>query len=173
MSQDQSTPSICVEPLSKAHRVKKFDCGETALNKYLIRYALKNDKTGVAKAYVAVQQHGSSDVLGFYTLSAGSVNFESLPATVKLPKYPVPIVRLGRMGVQKSKQGTGVGSYLLSDAMNRVLQTAAKIGIYALIVDAKNENAKTFYKRFGFIEFQDAPLSLFLPVETILTAVSN
>lgn len=166
--------SPTIESLAKEHQVRSFDCGEPALNEYLQRFALKNSKKGVARTFVVVLE-GCRDVLGFYTLSAGSITFQNLPpdAAKGMPKYPVPVARLGRMGVHKDQQGTGLGTFLLSDAMNRVAQTSAEIGIFALIIDAKNEGVKAFYRKFGFIEFNDVPLSLFLPVNTILKSITD
>jgi predicted GNAT family N-acyltransferase len=166
--------SPAIEPLAKGHGVSSFDCGEPALNEYLQRYALKNSKKGIARTFVAVRS-GNKEVLGFYTLSAGSMSFQNLPpeASKGLPKYPVPIARIGRMGVQRDQQGAGLGKFLLSDAMHRAAQSSAEIGIFALVIDAKNEAVKEFYRCFGFIEFSDVPLSMFLPIETILKSFTD
>lgn len=160
-----------IGPIEKSHRVNDFDCGEPVLNEYLRRYAMKNHKKGVAKAYMGTAEV-SKTVVGYYTLSAGAISFQNLPSESSpgLPKYPVPVARLGKLAVAIDRQGTGLGTYLISDAMNRVLMAAEKIGVFALIVDAKHDRAKGFYKRFGFLEFQDTSLSLFLPVATIAAA---
>jgi ribosomal protein S18 acetylase RimI-like enzyme len=96
----------------------------------------------------------------------GEVDLSSLPQELiqKLPKHPVPVARMGRLAVDRIAQGRGLGKFLLVDAMKRVQNAAASIGVYALLVDAKDDTAKAFYKKYGFVELVDLPLSLFLPV---------
>jgi ribosomal protein S18 acetylase RimI-like enzyme len=100
-------------------------------------------------------------------LSSASIALTELPASIikKLPRYPaVPAVRLGRLAVDVSFKGQGLGSALLADAFARVIDS--KFGCYAMIVDAKDETAAAFYRHHGFIPFADLPEALFLPIET-------
>jgi GNAT superfamily N-acetyltransferase len=106
-------------------------------------------------------------VLGFITLSVGQVATQSLPANLKLPRYPTPILRIGRLAVDKRAQGKGYGQDLLAFALRLALEFSAHVGLYAVVVDAKDERAATFYKRFGFTPTLDDPLCLFLPLSTL------
>ncbi|MCK5798125.1 MAG: GNAT family N-acetyltransferase [Deltaproteobacteria bacterium] len=171
----EKTRTWLIESLSRDHDRASFDCGEVALNEFLQKLARQQQKKNVGRTFVAVPAPGAATVLGFYTLSAGSVAFDMLPETLgrRLPRYPVPIARLGRLAVDRSMQGQGVGASLLQDALLRVARIAlSDLGIHAVIVDAKNENARAFYERYGFISFSDLPLTLFLPTKTILATIS-
>jgi predicted GNAT family N-acyltransferase len=97
------------------------------------------------------------------------VDFITFPPSIqkKLPKYPVPIVRIGRLAVDNSMQGKGVGASLLKDALQRCVMVSKEVGIFAVVVEAKHEKAKRFYLKYGFSEFNDEPLNLFLPIKTI------
>ena len=158
------------------HDRKAFDCGVDELNVFLKQHANQNQSKNMSKTYVAVvavsaDQH--KKIHGFYTLSAGQIECSHLPETLKpkLPKYPVPIARIGRLAVDKNHQGRGTGGFLLHDALTRVLNIADRMGIFAVVVDAKNENAVSFYKNYGFIELQHSGLTLFIPVNTIKSAI--
>jgi GNAT superfamily N-acetyltransferase len=105
---------------------------------------------------------------GYYTLSATSVNLAELPAqaTRKLPRYPlVPATLLGRLAVDRRHQGKGCGRFLLADALFRSVRS--EIASFAVIVDAKDENARRFYERESFLPFPDQPMKLFRPVADI------
>ena len=109
----------------------------------------------------------------YYTLSAGNIGFESLDPGLRerLPKYPIPVARIGRFAVDRTVQGQGLGRLLLKDGLLRITSLSTQIGITAVVVDAKHEKAKRFYQRFGFVEFQDAPLSLYLSLQTVLRSL--
>jgi GNAT superfamily N-acetyltransferase len=107
-------------------------------------------------------------VAGFYTLASASILLADLPAASakKLPRYPtVPAVRMGRLAVDKSFRGNGLGSALLADALDRAARSA--IAAYALMVDAKDDVAAAFYQHHGFIAQHDSPLAMFLPLATV------
>lgn len=160
-----------IEPLARSHKRENFDCGEPALNDYLHRQATQDMRRGVSRVYVA-RERGSSRVLGYYTLSAASFGRKNLPEkeAKRLPHYPVPAALLGRLAVDRSCQGQQLGRYLLFDALNRVLHAAETLAVYALVVDAKNDSARAFYERYGFLSFADSPSRLFLPLETLRRA---
>lgn len=104
---------------------------------------------------------------GYYTLASASVLFTDLPGTIakKLPRYPsVPAVRLGRLAIDQTFKGKGLGSALLADALTRALRS--DIATYAMIVDAKDKSAAAFYTHHGFMALTDSPLTLFLPLTT-------
>lgn len=157
-----------VKPISdiKPSQLSKFDCGAEELNTYLKRFAKKNDKLGIGRTYVLLDK---AHALGFYTVSMAQIEFKALPKSTqgKLPRYPIPAVRIGRLAIDLSAQGQGLGEFLLMDALTRCLRVSEEIAIFAVIVDAKNDQAKAFYLKYGFIPLEDQELSLFLPVSTI------
>ncbi len=157
-----------VEPLARTHEHADFDCGILELNDYLHSQATQDARRGVSRVYV-VRADRSSAVLGYYTLSATSFSKKHLPEkeAKRLPHYPIPAALLGRLAVDRSCQGHQLGKFLLFDAFHRVLHAAETLAVYALIVDAKNNNAVTFYEHYGFLRFRDAPSRLFIAMETL------
>ncbi|MBU6436830.1 MAG: GNAT family N-acetyltransferase, partial [Betaproteobacteria bacterium] len=123
----------------------------------------------VAAPFVLTQP-GSPAVLGFYTLSASIIPVDELPEQLmkRLPRYgQLPVTLLCRLAVDRSVSGQGVGEFLLVDALRRSLEVAQQIAAMAVIVDAKDERAASFYRRFDFRPFQQTPLRLFLPMGQI------
>lgn len=167
---------LCIEPLEAvSHDRHSFDCGVSELNIFFKQHANQNQLKNLSKTYVAVTKPSSGKnklVYGFYTLSAGQIHFDQLPVAIKskLPKYPVPIVRLGRLAVDVNYRGVGIGALLLHSAFRQVLAVASKIGLFALVVDAKNEKAVSFYRSYGFIQLQDVTQTLYLPISTLEAA---
>ena len=162
-----------IDPLARDHDRKHFDCGEPALDEFIRRHARQQQAKNVGRTFVAVEPPNKR-VLGFYTLAAASIAFEHLPAGVgkRLPRYPVPAARIGRLAIDKSMQGKGLGAAQLRDALLRIAQVAGSdLGILAVIVDAKNEQAKRFYQTCGFVALPDHPLTLFMLTATILMAI--
>lgn len=151
---------------------KYFSCGRTELDEYLKRYAKGNHKKGIGKTFL-LKEDGS--VLGFYTISMGSIEFASVPENKKtgLPKYPMPVAKIGRLAVDKKGKGKGIGKFLLIDAFRRIYEASQSVAAFAIVVDAKDEKAQEFYKYFGFIECKDSEFLLFLPMETIHKLFSN
>ncbi|MBY0246786.1 MAG: GNAT family N-acetyltransferase [Nitrospiraceae bacterium] len=131
---------MIVVPLSDRHDRSQFDCGEPPLNLYLQQYAGQHDRRGFGRTYVAVSE-ASASVSGYYTISSGSVGFETVPEN--LPHHPVPIVLLGRLAVDRRSQGQGVGELLLVDALRRAQRAAGELGIYAVAVEALSDRAKS------------------------------
>lgn len=155
-----------VRPLEKTHDRKSFDCGNEDLNRYLREQARQDAEKRVAAPFVFTQP-GSQAVLGFYTLSASIILVEELPPDLmkRLPRHgQLPVTLLGRLAVDRSLGGQGVGEFLLVDALRRSLEAAQQIAAMAVIVDAKNEKAESFYRHFDFQPFQQTPLRLFLPM---------
>ena len=164
-----------IELLHERHKRTLFDCGEPALNKYLKRFARQNSDNGIARAFVAVADDGSDCVLGYYTLSSSHVDFKEIPESYRkrIPRYPIPTIRVGRLAVEVSMHGHGLGGILLIDALNRILRVAEEVAVRAVMVDAKHQQAKTFYQYYGFMELQEMPLNLFLPMETVRELFSS
>jgi GNAT superfamily N-acetyltransferase len=160
-------------PISARHDRKGFDCGDDDLNLYLQRYARQNHESGGAKCFVAVERLEPERVLGFYTLSPASILYNRAPAVVSrgLARYDVPVFRLGRLAVDLSVQGRGLGGKLIFAAGGRALLVAEHVGGVALLIDAKNERVAEWYQSHGAHPLLDAPLSLLLPLMTIEAAL--
>ena len=158
---------FAIELLDKKHKRENFDCGEESLNQFLKKYARQNQEKGFGRTFVAVLPN-KSEVLGYYTLSAGSISFEIIPE--KVPRYPIPTAHLGRLATDLSMRGQGLGELLLIDALQRVVLVAEKVGIYAVELFALTETAKTFYQRYGFISLIDNDKHLYLSIETLKTS---
>jgi GNAT superfamily N-acetyltransferase len=156
------------EQLDSSHERGEFCCGKAPLDDFLRHYASQYAKRGVGRTYVAVRPTGKR-VWGYYTLAAGSVAFEQLPAAAakKLPKHPVPVALLGRLAVDQGVQGQGLGGMLLTDALKRCLGALAHIGIHAVEVLAIDQQAKQFYLKYGFVPLLDDEHHLYLPMRTV------
>lgn len=167
-------PAAWIETAIAAHHDRKtFDCGEPELNSYLQRYARQNHESGGAKCFVTVDRFDPDRVLGFYTLSPASLIYSHAPAIVRrgLARYDIPVFRLGRLAVDRTVQGHGLGGKLLLAAGERALLVAEHVGGVALLIDAKNDRAAAWYASFGAVPLEDAPLTLLLPLKTIEAAI--
>ncbi|PMS16813.1 MAG: GNAT family N-acetyltransferase [Pandoraea sp.] len=151
--------------LAAAHDRSQFECGSTPLDRYLREFVTQDIRRRIAACFVMLD---GDFVAGYYTLSAASVALADLPQEVarKLPRYPaVPVIRMGRLAVDRRYRGRGLGAALLVNALRRAAQS--EIPGAALTVDAKDEQAADFYRHFGFSQFGDDPLSLFLPLASV------
>jgi GNAT superfamily N-acetyltransferase len=162
-------------PLAKSHDRNAFDCGDADLNLYLQRYARQNHDSGGAKCFVAVPADAPARLLGFYTLSPASISYSRTPAlaTRGLGRYDVPVFRLGRLAVDHTAQGRGLGGALLLRAAARCIRVAEEVGGVALLIDAKNERAAAWYASYGAVPLLDAPLSLVLPLAVAADALKR
>ena len=135
--------------LKPSHHVEGFDCGAEPLNIYLKRFADINNRNDSARTYVSLRDN---QVVGYYTIAAGSVEKEKAPERVGhgLARHPVPIILLARLAVDKREKGKSLGGGLLRDALFRVVSAAEIIGGRALLAHAKDEQAKGFYEHYGF-----------------------
>lgn len=159
-----------IEALTSTHDRGGFDCGVDALNRYLRQIAGQHATKGVSKTFVLVDDSAPppKSVLGFFSISLCQIVTSDLPNkwAKRLPAY-IPAMRLGRLGVAKSRQGEGLGKILLIEAMMRVASVADIGGGVGLFVDAKDAGAAAFYAKFGFEPLHGAPLTLFLPMATL------
>lgn len=148
-------------PLGAQHETATFDCGVPVLNEYLHRYAIQNQLANAARTYVAVR---GNRVIGFYTLAFGSVEHVQASPRVRrgLARYPVPVMLLGRLGVDRSEQGLGIGKGLLRDAITRSLKASEIAGLRAIVVHAKDELARKFYLNADFEPSETDPNHLML-----------
>jgi GNAT superfamily N-acetyltransferase len=155
-------------PILPQHDLGQFDCGKIPLNDWLHRYALKNEGRA-SRCFVTCS---GNMVVGFYCLSAGSVENAEVPAALRrnMPAI-VPVLVLGRMAVDRQYQGHGIGGALLKDAMTRAVSAASQIGAAALLVHAIDREAVPFYVQYGFHAFPEGTLTLFLPIKTIVAAL--
>jgi len=142
----------------------------TALNNYLKKFALANQRNQSARTYVATREKCA---VGYYTLAAASVRREEVPLRVAkgLAAHPVPVILLARLAVDRSEKGQGIGAGLLKDALLRAAAAADIIGCRAVMVHAKDENAATFYQQFGFEKSADDPFRLFLLMKDIKSSL--
>jgi predicted N-acetyltransferase YhbS len=156
--------------LTKDHDRNFFECGVPALNEYLKKYALQNQKKNAARTYVATR---GNRIVGYYSLAYGSVSLEEATQTVKagLPRYPVPVILLARLAVDSTEQGRGLGGGLLKDAFLRTIQAAEIAGLRAMLVHAKDDSAKNFYENFGFESSPIDAYHLFMSLSDILSSL--
>ena len=154
-------------PLDPAvHDRKAFECGVPALDEYIRRLAEQHKRRGISSVYVLVDSAAPEFILGFYTLSAAEVDVTRLAEVdrKRLPRYPVPCFRMGRLACRTDQQGRGIGKLLVGCAVDRCLKAREQVAAYALIVDAKDEVARSFYEHFGFKPLLDRGLTLYLPL---------
>lgn len=161
-----------IEKLARHHVLDEFDCGEEALNRFLLRFAFANQQANASQTYLGL---AGNEVAGFHTLVVGEVVQDAVPERVSkgLARHPVPIMLLARMGVSTRFQGQGVGKGLLKDAIMRTLAAADIAGIRAFAVHAKNDKARAFYERFNFIPSPTDPLHLFVLIKDLKTAITR
>ncbi len=159
--------------ISRLHDRKGFDCGDPALNAYLVRFARQNHESGGAKTFVVCPADAPKRVLGYYSLSPASLDYARAPAIVarSLGRYEVPVFRLGGLAVDVSCQGQGLGGQLLIAAGMRCLAASELVGGVAIMIDAKSDRAAQWYASFGAIALDDAPLTLVLPLATIAASL--
>ncbi|MGE0115014.1 MAG: GNAT family N-acetyltransferase [Steroidobacteraceae bacterium] len=135
--------------LTAQHVLDEFDCGHESLNRFLQRHAWANQQANSAQTYVVVR---AQRVVGFYSLAASMVTHEGATERIKKgqARHPIPVVLLARLAVDRSVQGQGIGQALLKDALIRSAGAASTIGARAVLVHAKDDQAKAFYEHFNF-----------------------
>jgi GNAT superfamily N-acetyltransferase len=155
-------------PLNADHDLADFDCGQPVLNDWLKQRALKNESR-FSRTYVVCE---GKRVVGYFCISAGAIGRQAAPGKVRRnAPDSVPVSVIGRLAVNKTHAGRGLGADLLADALRRIAVASQSIGIGAVLVQAKDEAAKRFY--LGCAEFVEYPAdsrTLFLPIETVVAA---
>jgi GNAT superfamily N-acetyltransferase len=162
-----------IESLSADHDRSAFVSGSEALDRYFQKQASQDMKRRIATCFVAVGDD-SHEVAGYYTLTATSIALDSFSQEIvrKLPRYPVvPAVLLGRLAVARTHQRRGLGSVLLADALKRT--SRAEFGVFAMVVDAKDEDAQRFYEHHGFVLLPGQARRLTLPISTALQRLAT
>ena len=158
-----------IEVLNSSHDRESFSCGALALDRYFRKQVTQDVRRRATACYVALEAAGAK-IAGYYTLAAAGVLLAGLPAELakRLPRYPsVPVARLGRLAVDQAYRGRKLGSVLLWDAVQRSLRS--EIAVFALVVDAKEDQAEAFYRHHGFVPFGSQPRQLVLPLTTLKT----
>jgi len=148
------------EKLSPEHDLAAFDSGEVALDEWLRRRAAQNESSGASRTYVIC---AGKRVVGYYSLAVGAATHEQVAGRIKrnMPD-PIPVMILGRLAVDRTFQGKGIGTGLLKDAVLRTLQAANIAGIRALLVHAISDSAKRFYEAYGFIASPVDPMTVMI-----------
>jgi ribosomal protein S18 acetylase RimI-like enzyme len=157
--------ALRIQQLNKRrHDRNGFDCDVPALNEYLQKYAGQHRRQGLSTVFVLIDADSPAHILGYYTLSAAQIELTELTPNdhKRLPRYPLPCARMGRLAVDRDARGEGYGELLLQEAVKRALAAREQLGVYALVVDAKNEAAARFYRRYGFAPCGDTRGSLYL-----------
>jgi GNAT superfamily N-acetyltransferase len=163
-----------VDPLGPDHDRSTFDCGPNDQTIWLRQYGLLAQQADTARVFVTRRQ-GEAHVVGYYALSAGSIEPEEAPARVAAGtgRYPIPVVVLARLGVDVSEQGRGLGTALLRDAFLQVAAVAARVGVRALMIHAGSPEAAAFYLRHdpAFVTVPNHPLHLCLLMKDVRKAI--
>jgi GNAT superfamily N-acetyltransferase len=157
-----------IERLGKSHDRASFDCGKPAMNLWLQQLAGQYERRDLARTYVAVQS-GEMRVLGYYAMSSHQVSFEALPEEQSrgLPTIDVPVILLGRLAVDWTVQGQGLGECLLIDALRRAQHVSQHTGVRAVEVHAIDSQARRFYQKYGFVSLRDDRHHLFLAMQVV------
>ena len=156
------------EVLAPHHNKVGFSCGIQELDDYLQTQAKQDLRRKVAAVYVLVNKSEPTTILGYYTLSSFSIETTDLPTEIqrRLPRYPLtPATLIGRLA--RDRRFLGIGNLLLVDALRRILLYSQQVGSAAVVVDAKNEEARRFYIKHGFLTFYQGSGRLFLPMKTL------
>ena len=162
-----------IEPLGKHDRTG-FSCGVAALDDWFHIRAGQDEKRNVARVFVAVDDQRG--IVGFYSLSSFTLAISDLPREYakRLPRYDlIPAALIGRLARDARVRGEGVGDLLLADAVRRAIGASRSLAVFAIVVEARNEEAAAFYRNFGFAPFPSRPLRLFMPMSEAAEAVSR
>lgn len=157
-----------IEPLGENHGRAAFSCGEDPLDRYLKNLASQAVEKNLAAVFILTPDGKS--IAGYYTLSSYAVKLDEIPEEIakKLTRMPeIPATLIGRLARSIDLRGQRIGEILLVDALKKALQNSSHVASWAVVIDAKDENAANFYKRFGFIPFPNIPNRLFFPMKSI------
>jgi len=158
-----------IEPLGDRHDRSLFFCGVEPLDRYFRDRAGQDMRRNISTPFVLVHR-ATQAVSGFYTVANTAISLHELPPEIaqKLPKYPfVPATLLGRLAVDLKHRGKGLGEFILLDALRRGRAASGQVASFAVVVDAKDEAAAAFYRKYGFRELADTEGRLFLPMKAI------
>ena len=153
------------KPIKVDPKLDNFDSGDLSLNEWLKKRAYKNHAVGASRCFVLC---AGTDVIGYYSLSAGAISHEGAPKAMRrnMPN-PLPVLLLGRLAVDKRYHNQGIGQALLRDAIMRAVKVSGDAGVFALLVHALSDQAKQFYLSRGFVESPVQSMTLFMKIETV------
>lgn len=168
-------------PIEESDTKSGFSCGKHPLDDYFARHAFPNHVGDIGRAYVLRKDAGAAAelplVLGFYTLNMALVESAQVAPLLKqkLPRYPMPAALIGRLAVDQRARGQRIGERLLMDALRRVVDAAKLVACFGIIVDAKDQDAESFYAKYDFVTLSDEawPRRMFLPIATARAAFSD
>ncbi len=157
------------EKLNSLHQIETFDSGNSQLDEWLKRRALKNESEGASRTYVLCDRQA---VIAYYCLATGAIAQTAATGKVRrnMPD-PIPVMVIGRLAVDRNCQGRGIGRALLRDAIHRTLQAAEIAGIRAILVHAISEDAKQFYQKCGFTVSPMEPMTLMVKVSDVIASL--
>jgi GNAT superfamily N-acetyltransferase len=160
------TDPLLIQKLQRIHAVEDFTCGQPELDRFLARHALQAQQAHSSQTYVGLS---GAKIVGFYTIVVGEVQHADAPERVVrgMPRHPIPLLVLARLAVHSEWQGRGLGAGLLHDALARTLQVADIVGVRALAVHAKDDDAASFYRHFGFMPSTTDPRHLFMLIKDL------
>ena len=166
--------SIIIEPLGKHHDRRAFTCGQRDLDNWFRNVASQDERRNLARVFVAVDS--ALGVVGFFSLGSFSIVLPDLPAEIarKLPRYDgIPVALIGRLARDERVPGKGIGELLLADAIRRTLEAGKALAVFAIVVDAVDARAVSFYESFGFRAFPLRPSRMFILTSTAAAAVQR
>lgn len=155
-----------IKPLDRIHDRAAFSCGVEPLDLYLQRNARDDAERGLTSVHVLCD---GISIIGYFTLSMLSISIHDLPddSVKRLPRYPIPVALIGKLAVDLRYQRRKIGEQLLMKAFHMCIDTSTTVACYAVVVEAKGDNARSFYEAYGFIRFKEQEYKLFLPLRTI------
>jgi GNAT superfamily N-acetyltransferase len=163
-----------IERLGKNHERKGFDCGDKRLNEFLQKSALQHADRNISRTFVLIDDESPKEIFGYYTLIVCEVVPSNIPDP-RLQRYPhpMPAAKLARLAIHVHHQRNGLGANLLINAMERTVRISENAGLIGMFIDAKDDNAASYYMQFGFIPIENNRLLLYLPLATIRRAVED
>lgn len=162
-----------VQLLRPGHDLAGFGCGHAELDHWLRTFALESQQRDVARTFVVCR--GEHRVVGFYSLTMGAVRVAEAPKRLVrgLPNYPIGMVLLARLAIDRKEQGIGLGAELLADALLRALHAGESAAARLMVVAALDDRAAGFYQRFGFIPAPEHPHRLFLRIKDVRASLAK
>lgn len=169
----QQTKFSPSKSLDKSHDRDSFDCGVELLNEYLKKYALQNQKKDAGRTYVVTNKENR--IVGYYSLVFGSVSQEETTSEVSagLGRYRIPVILLARLAIDVVEKGKGLGKALVRDALIRALRASEIAGLRAVLVHAKDESAKSFYQKLGFVSAPHNEFHLFMKMSDVKVSLAK
>jgi GNAT superfamily N-acetyltransferase len=158
--------------INAEHDVSPFDCGNTELTNWLIRHALASQRADLARTYLALE---GEQVVGYVSLTTGSVRRDEAPKRYArgMPAYPLPTILIARLAVDHRRQGRRLGSRLLAEALRLAVAASDAAAARLAVVDAIDERAAAFYRKWGFIDVPENPLRLYRKISDIRRSLSD